>query len=213
MATAKKTKAKSIAKGSKKNKSIKNFKQLNLVDNIEIDSSAKSEEDEFAEELMKKPKKLWHMDIIKSMFIDINSFNDITNYTLKQNFFMLNRTFSIQYPEQAERFNKIGINMAEAIKCWCKFLHRKEGYGTIPQFVFEKGVKKAKEEANKKNNNNEETITQPQIEEYCKHYKLSLKDFKDMMTFFKEDTIADVKRFQKSNSSKEFAFKTDKEEN
>lgn len=215
MAAAKKTKAKSTtAKSSKKNTSIKGYKQLNLVDNIEIVSSAKSEDDEFAEETMKKPKKLWHIDIIKYIFENIDDFNNLTNYTLRQNFFMINRTFSIKYPQQAEGFNVLGINMAEAVKSWCWYLHKKEGYGTVPKFVFTKGVKKAKEEANKNSSSNEETIPQRLIEEYCKHYKLSLRDYKDMLEFFKEQTIEDIKNFEKSKSAKLQEFiKTEKDEN
>jgi hypothetical protein len=75
----------------------------------------------------------------------------------------------------------------------------KEGYGRVPYFVYSKGAKKTTETIKKKTDN----LDKSEIQEYCKRYKISLKDFNSLKTFFNDELIEDVKRYSKLMSVKE----------
>ena len=170
------------------------------ADNPDLDESASDP----------KIKKVTHFDIIKYIFTDIDSFNQLTDYTLKQNFFMLNRTFSIKYPQQAAAFNHMNINMAEAVRIWAKFLRAKEGTGRVPSFVYTKGAKRSAEESQAQEEGL--VISKQLMEEYCKFYKLSLRDYKDMLELRRQQTIDDVIAFEKKHSEKSYSFKSSSKE-
>lgn len=196
---------------AKKTKAVKkvnssDVKEFNLIDEKIIDDSGVGTEP--TPELI-KTKRLTHFDIFDYMFTDIEKFQNLTDYVFEQNFFMLNRTISIKYPRQAQFFNKLGINAAAATKFWQYFLNAKEGYGRKPQFLFTKGAKKSSDEQAKTRS---DKFDKKLIEEYCRHYHLSLKDFKDMLQFFNEETVEDVLRFEKIHSKSEQAkmFKSGK---
>lgn len=160
--------------------------------------SSKKKDDSF------KIKKLSPFDIINLMFTNKPAFDRLSDNILKQHFFMINRTFSIKYPLQAAMFNTLDINQAEVIKFWQYFLtaQSKEGYGRVPKFVY---TKKAKME-------DPDNLDPDTVREYCKRYHLSNKDFKDMLQFFHDETIEDVRAFEKLTDKKEMAkmFTTEK---
>jgi hypothetical protein len=52
-------------------------------------------------------------DFIKIMFTKPNDYKKITNHNKKRHHFMINRFFAIQYPSNAQFFNKNGINPSE----------------------------------------------------------------------------------------------------
>lgn len=151
-----------------------------------------------------KIKKLGPFDIINMMFTNKAAFDRLSDSILKQNFFMINRTFSIKYPQQAAMFNSLTINQAEVIRFWQFFLTApsKEGYGRVPKFVY---TKKAKME-------DPDNLDPAVVTDYCKRYHLSKKDFKDMLHFFHDETIEDINNFIKLTDKKEMAkmFTTEK---
>lgn len=158
----------------------------------------KKKEDTEEVEKVKTPKAIGPYDIINMMFTSINEFNNLTDTILDKNFFMINRVFSIKYPLQAAIFNKTTINTAAVIKSWATFITGKEGYGRVPYFVYTKGAKKSSE-----NTNTDEKIDKDLIKEYCKRYKINLKDFNQLKILFHDVLIADVKRYEKLISLKE----------
>ena len=121
-------------------------------------------------EVIKKPKAISPFDIIKMMFTDVASFNNLSNLILSKNFFMINRIFSIIFPMQAQCFNNLDINQAEVIRAWQRFATTKLGYGRVPGFVYTKGAKASQEQ------NKTDDISKEDKELYCKHYEISLKD-------------------------------------
>ena len=141
-------------------------------------------------EEVKKPKAISPFDIIKMMFTDVHSFNNLSNLILAKNFFMINRILSIMFPMQAQCFNNIDINQAEVIRAWQKF-------GRVPGFVYTKGAKAA-QELTKSND-----ISKEDKELYCKHYQISLKDFDDMLYFAHDCVIEHFNNFVKINSQSE----------
>lgn len=177
--------------------SSKDVKEFDLVNGVIVDDKAEGEKPS-SEPI--KSKRITHFDIINYMFTDIKAFNNLTKYVLEQNFFMLNRTFSIKYPLQAQFFNKLNVNMASVVRFWQKFLVSKEGFGRKPFFVFTKGAKKSSESKAKADSFNKDLIC-----EYCKRYHLSLRDFNDMLYFFNEQTVESVKKFEQFHSPSEQA--------
>lgn len=184
-----------------KKTAIGDFKEFDLVDNKIIDPEA--EEEDSASESM-KTKKISHFDIINAIFNpDVTVFNNFTDAALKQNFFMLNRTFSIKYPEQAAAFNMSCTNGADATRVWNMFMRAKEGVSRKPSFIYTKGAGKtvaasllALGDLNKNT-----------VDDYCRHYHLSQRDFKDMIQFWPEQTVADVKSFEAKHNSTTNGFK------
>lgn len=136
-------------------------------------------------------------DIINMIFTNITEFNKLSDSLLEKNFFMINRIFAIKYPLQANLFNKTTINMGEVVRAWSTFIINKEGYGKVPYFVYTKGAKKTE------TSNNKTPISKELKTEYCKRYKLSFKDFDDLMEMFYDETVADVLRYEKLISVRE----------
>lgn len=144
-------------------------------------------------------KTIGPYDIIQMMFQNSESFDKLTDVILDKNFFIINRACSIKYPLQGSLFNNININKAQVIKSWRNFLVSKEGYGKVPYFIYSKGAKKTTETIKKKTDN----LDKSEIQEYCKRYKISLKDFNSLKTFYNDELIEDVKRYSKLMSVKE----------
>ena len=110
---------------------------------------------------------------------------------------IINRVFSIKYPEQSQFFNKLSINKAQVIRYWGFFITKKEGYGKVPYFVYTKGAKKTEEKKDTYN------ISKELKTEYCKRYKLSLRDYDDLYLLYKDEFINDVLKYEKLTSIKE----------
>mgnify|MGYP004624599241 FL=1 len=157
----------------------------------------KKDNDEEVEKI-KTPKAIGPYDIISMMFTNFEGFNKLSNTILDKNFFMINRVFSIKYPLQGALFNKLNINTAGVIKSWAMFISNKEGYGRVPYFVYTKGAKKSADSTSKTDKLDKELI-----KEYCKRYKINLKDFDMLNSLYHDELINDVKRYEKLISIKE----------
>lgn len=137
----------------------------------------KKKEESNTEEI-KKPKAIGPYDIIKMMFTDKANFDKLSDLMLSKNFFMINRIFSIQFPEQAQCFNRLNINQAQVIRVWQNFGTMKLGYGRVPGFVYTKGAKATQAAQPKLIDTDKETK-----ESYCAFYEMSFKDFDDCAYF------------------------------
>lgn len=149
-------------------------------------------------EKIKTPKAIGPYDIISMMCTNFEGFNKLSDTILDKNFFLINRVFSIKYPLQGALFNKNTINTADVIKSWAMFISSKEGYGRVPYFVYTKGAKKSANTSSKT-----DKIDKELIKEYCKRYKINLKDFETLKSLYYDELITDVKRYEKLISIKE----------
>lgn len=136
-------------------------------------------------------KKNELFDIINSIFTvaDLNSM--YTDTALAQSAFMINRRMAIQYPLQANVLNINGTNGLDLVKFWGSFLYTGSKYP--PKWIYTAGGKKSKANADSK-----ATVTNTVIEEYCKWYKLSIKDVKFALSVFNDDMVSDIKDFEKN---------------
>ena len=156
-----------------------------------------------------KARKYSHFDIINSMLKvteDGNGktyppFSYYTKEMIESNYFMVNRTLAIKYPLQAQAFNLANINKYEAMLIWCKFLQHFETIGKTPSFVY---TRMAKGTENTSTHNMSEFDSEV-IVAYCKRYRLSLNDLKDMFFFFPNETYDDIENYRIMHDKKEQA--------
>lgn len=142
-------------------------------------------------------KEIGLFDIINVIFTDKEKFNNLTDFTLKRNYFMLNRIFSIKYPCQGMFFSSLGINEAAVVRAWQSFFIAKGLYGRVPQFVYTKGQKKSADSSSTKKAKFKGQI----LKEFCLHKHISLKDVEDYLMFFSEDATKEIKSFEKRMST------------
>lgn len=127
------------------------------------------------------------------MFNNEAEFKKLSNFTLERNFFMINRTYAIAYPLHAQFFNNLKIPCAAAIKGIKCHLNSIHGWGRVPSFVYTKGSKATSEKIKAvsvlKDFSNEE------LNSYCSHYNISLRDLKDMETFTPDSLVEHINNF------------------
>ena len=69
----------------------------------------------------KKPNILF--DTLSALFNDKEYIANLTNESIRQNIFMINRRLAIQYPLQAQVFNNSKANPIDVLKFWSDFLY------------------------------------------------------------------------------------------
>lgn len=129
-------------------------------------------------------------ELSKIIFEDPAGYDEVTRGAKRTNFFMLNRRFAINHPFQAHVLNHIKINQEEAIDIWQKFLRKQ--YKKTPYWMYTKGVKKVKEEKEKKIN-----ISAAIVEAYAKKYVMDLQSVWDALNFFPKEMQKELKEFEK----------------
>jgi len=137
-------------------------------------------------------------DFIKIIFTSPAQYSEISKGDKQKHYFLLNRRFAIQFPEQANALQNLKINQAAVIDFWQVFLRRY--YKTIPGWMYTKGVKKAQDVKEKKL-----TVSDSLITEYCKYTGIDHKSVKDALFFYPQDMIKELKQFEnilKDNGTK-----------
>lgn len=129
-------------------------------------------------------------DIIKTIFTNPLEYSSISSGEKRKYYFILNRRFAVNFPLQANALQHIKINQNVVIDFWQSFLRSK--YTFVPHWVYVKGTKKIQESKEK-----ESKLSQETIKEYCKYNKISQNTLKDSLYFFKDETIKELKEFDK----------------
>lgn len=81
-------------------------------------------------------------DIIKKIF-DKKDWNKVTNADKNRNFFMINRIMSIQFPIQANQFNRSKIEPVHVIDWWHGTMSNH--FKSTPPWIYTKTKKQGKE--------------------------------------------------------------------
>lgn len=129
-------------------------------------------------------------DLTKSMFGDTANYGEATKGDKKKNFFMINRRMAIQHPMQSQALNGLRIDPVSAVDIWQKFLSKQ--YKKTPFWMYTKGIKKSKEEKEKKVN-----IPSADILEYAKAYNYDPKAVRDALVMFPKEVAKEIKDFIK----------------
>ena len=129
-------------------------------------------------------------DLNKQIFNKSN-WDSVSNADKRKHFFMINRFMSIGNPLQAQVLQHIKINTAAVIDFWHSYMSVKYN-GSVPGWIFTKGVKKSEEDKKKKTN-----IDKNVVREYCKFYKIDPKSAEDAILLFPDKFVEDLKAFEK----------------
>lgn len=122
-------------------------------------------------------------DILKYMFSTKESeWKAVGKHDKNRNYFMINRIMAIQYPIQANQFNKIKIVTPPVIDWWHSTLSCR--YSRPPVWLYTK--------TNKKESNKKDTASVPEeAENFIRDkYNVSKRDLKDIKEFYPEKYIS-----------------------
>lgn len=125
-------------------------------------------------------------DYVKAIFSQNRDFENLKDYDKKKNAFMLNRFMSINFPTQAQLFNRMNINPVGVADSWRKVGVR---YKKTPGWVFTKTKKKPKE--------SEYSPSEEALSLFLKVNEIGMREYKDAMRYDSERIVASLKSIQK----------------
>lgn len=156
----------------------------------------------------KSTKKPSPFDVISWIFTDDKAFSEASDAFLAENAFIINRTFSIKWPQQAQAFNIAHINQAEMIRAWKMFLLRAEQHGKVPYWCFTKGSKRAFADKDAKAD-----ISKADIKQYAAYACISLEDSSDFAELFPREFNECVKHMKCIANAKDISNQIKKTKN
>lgn len=145
-----------------------------------------------------KVRRLGPFDIMKMMFSNKDEFDHIKDSALKENYFIINRRFAILFPMQAAQLSLMGINEAQVVRFWANFARTKCG-GRFPQELYLKGEKSTLAQVNI------DDLDDELIAGYMRRHNLSRRDLIDMLRFFNQETVDDIRHYVSIYSPEEQA--------
>ena len=129
-------------------------------------------------------------EFTKIIFEYPGKWQDITPGEKRKQYFMVNRRFAIQFPMQANALQHLKINQAGVVDFWQQFMRKT--YQRTPGWMYTKGIKKAKQEKEKKIN-----VSDKIIHEYAKRMGMDLKSVYDALEFYPDLMVKELKQFEK----------------
>lgn len=112
-------------------------------------------------------------EIVKKIFSK-NDWGKVSNSDKGKNFFMINRIMSIQFPVQANQFNKNKINPVPVIDWWHGAMS--SNYKSTPPWIYTK-TKKNEKKTKEYDFSEEEKFV-------CERLMVSIRDLEDLKEFF-----------------------------
>jgi hypothetical protein len=129
-------------------------------------------------------------ELTTALFEQPGKWNQISTADKKKHFFMTSRFMAITKPLQALVLNHVKINMPAALDFWQGFM--RQSYTKTPFWMFMPGAKKKKEKKEKIAKVSTESIIL-----YAKANYVEVKDINDLIRFYPDKTIKDIKQFEK----------------
>lgn len=116
-------------------------------------------------------------DVIKRIFDNDTKWKDVSNHDKARNFFMINRIMSIQFPIQANQFNKLKVYPVPVVNWWHSTLSPR--FKKSPQWIFTQTSKASKAK------NTDKKIDFSEAENLIREkYEVSLKDLDQVKKFY-----------------------------
>lgn len=118
-------------------------------------------------------------DIIKTIFKNDYEWDKVTNSDKSRNYFMINRIMAIQFPIQADQFNRLRVIPYPVVDWWHRTLSK--NYTRTPTWIF---TKTNKSKASKKNVN--KTFDElPEVESFIRDkFSVSKRELRELKEFF-----------------------------
>lgn len=118
-------------------------------------------------------------DLIKAIFKKGNEWEKIANIEKSRNFFMVNRIMSIQFPIQANQFNKLKINPYPVVDWWHRTMS--SYYKSQPQWIFTKTIKSKETSTSEDKGKKDLSLAEDFVRE---RYGVSKRDLLQIKEFF-----------------------------
>lgn len=134
-------------------------------------------------------------EFTKIIFENPEEYAKITPGEKRKQYFMVNRRFAIQFPMQANALQHLKINQAGVVDFWQQFMRRT--YKRTPGWMYTKGVKKAKQDKEKKIN-----VSETLVNEYCRRLVVDKKSVYDAIEFYPDLMLKELKEFDKMINQK-----------
>ena len=116
-------------------------------------------------------------DIVKNLFNTKNeAWKPVGQIDKSRNFFMINRIMAIQFPIQANQFNKLKVNPVFVVDWWRDTLSKR--YSKPPNWIYTKTKKGKKQET-------EEHVISEQAENFIRNkFQVSKRDLGYLKQFY-----------------------------
>lgn len=134
-------------------------------------------------------------DIIKALYTNKKEFDEISDFLLDRNSFMINRFISIKYPDKVQCFNISKINTVDVCKFWAEYLG---GQYRVPSYIYTKGSKRAQETKSTIDKMPSNSL----INEFCIYNNINKKDVLNALKMFRDEMITEINSFNKEIHSK-----------
>ena len=116
-------------------------------------------------------------DVVKRIFESDARWKEISNHDKARNFFMINRIMSIQFPIQANQFNKLKVYPVPVINWWHATLSPR--FKKSPQWIFTQTSK------SNKNKKEDKKIDFSEAELLVRDkYQVSVRDLDQIKKFY-----------------------------
>lgn len=118
-------------------------------------------------------------DIIKTIFKKDSDWDKVSNADKSRNYFMINRIMAIQFPIQADQFNRLKVNPYPVVDWWHRTLSK--NYTKIPTWIYTK-TNKPKKVKNTANPTFDEFVD---IENFIRErFDVSSRELSELKKFF-----------------------------
>lgn len=127
-------------------------------------------------------------EILNALFSNKEYISNLTDQTMKQHCFMINRRIAIKYPLQAQVFNNNKVYAPDVVKFWSDFLY--SGHRP-PGWIYTAGAAKSQAKKNEKSK-----ITQQMIKDYSLRNNISQKEVLTAIKFYFDDVLKEMLEYE-----------------
>jgi len=131
-------------------------------------------------------------DFIKMMFEKPKEYDAIKQHNKKRHFFMINRFFSIKFPDNANAFNLNGIEGSHVVDSWRMVAGRFKG---VPGWIYTK-TKKASPSAAKVKDRY--IPSDEAVKFYMTKNEIGKREFEELKKFAQFELYKDLQMIEKS---------------
>jgi len=118
-------------------------------------------------------------DIIKSIFKSDSIWSKVSNADKKRHYFMINRIMAINFPIQADQFNRLKVNPYPVVDWWQRTLSK--NYSRVPNWIYTKTNKVKKNKPSSKSNLDEFEDVELVIRT---KFEVSKRELSELKSFF-----------------------------
>lgn len=132
-------------------------------------------------------------DFMKMMFERPKEYAAIKQHNKKRHLFMINRFFSIKFPENASAFNRNGIEGSYVVDSWHMVAQRFKG---VPGWIYTKTKKSTSQKSAA--SKDQYIPSEEAIKIYLDKNEIGMREFKELQKFSPIELNQDLQRIENS---------------